>query len=187
MRSKGIAMSARARPAATRLTAALATAAAHLLPAGDRSAARARALLRRQLRVWRISGELADSAELLLSELVTNAVRAQVQTQGPAAAEVGVRFVWASGRLRLEVRDASNELPVMNDAEEDDESGRGLVLVDALASGWGVDRDGIGETVWVELTESADAAGAEAGDTSARHPGPALTPAPAPAPAPLSR
>lgn len=186
-------MSTRARPAATRLTPALATAAAHLLPADDRSAARARAALRRQLRVWRISGELAESAELLLSELVTNAVRAQVQTQGPAAPEVGVRFVWAGGRLRLEVRDASDELPVMGDAKEDEECGRGLVLVDALASGWGVDRDGTGKTVWVELTEWREAgvvgelarsAGSAAGDTSG--PGPAPAPGPGPGPGTLS-
>ncbi|WP_336050513.1 ATP-binding protein [Streptomyces sp. CA2R101] len=161
-----------------RVTPALAAAADHLLPGDDRSAARARAALRRQLRVWHISGELADSAERLLSELVTNAMRAQAQA--PGAPEVGVRFVWAGGRLRLEVRDVSDELPVMNDAEEDEECGRGLVLVDALASGWGVDRDGTGKTVWVELTESAGVAGSEAGDTSARHPGPGQTPEPAP-------
>ncbi|MGY5131868.1 ATP-binding protein [Streptomyces nigrescens] len=156
-------MSTRARPAATRFTAALATAAAHLLPGDDRSAAHARAALRHHLQLWHISGELADSAELMLSELVTNAVQAQASA-GP---EVGVRFAWADGRLRLEVRDASDELPVMNDAKEDEECGRGLVLVDALASGWGVDRDGTGKTVWAELVVC---------DASA----------PCPAPAPLS-
>lgn len=165
-------MSTRARPAATRLTPVPATAAAHLLPGNDRSAARARAALRRQLRVWHISGELADSAELLLSELVTNAVRAQAQASGTP--EVGLRFAWAGGRLRLEVRDASDELPVMNEAKEDEECGRGLVLVDALAGGWGVDRDDTGKTVWVELAESAAlAAELAAGDTSAPCPAPA--------------
>ncbi|WP_411137662.1 ATP-binding protein [Streptomyces sp. C10] len=156
-------MSARARPAATRLTPALPTAADHLLPGDDRSAAHARAALRRHLQLWHIGGELADSAELLLSELVANAVQAQASA-GP---EVGVRFALSDGRLRLEVRDASDELPVMNDAKEDEECGRGLVLVDALASGWGVDRDGTGKTVWAELAVC---------DASA----------PCPAPAPLS-
>ncbi|MFI1307006.1 hypothetical protein [Streptomyces sioyaensis] len=65
----------------------------------------------------------------MLSELVTNAVQAQAQAQASAAPEVGVRFAWADGHLRLEVRDASDELPVMNDAKEDEECGRGLVLV----------------------------------------------------------
>lgn len=104
--------------------------------------------------MWHIDGELADSAELLLSELVTNAVQAQAS----AAPEVGVRFVWADGRLRLEARDVSDAPPVMNDAEEDEECGRGLVLVDALASGWGVDRDDTGKTVWAELAAGGTSA-----------------------------
>ncbi|MFI2185437.1 ATP-binding protein [Streptomyces sioyaensis] len=140
-------MSTRARPATTRLTPAQPSTAAYHFPSDGRSSGRAREALRRQLRMWCIAGEPACSAELLLSELVTNAVQAQAST----APEVGVRFAWADGRLRLEVRDASDELPVLNDAEEDEECGRGLVLVDALASGWGVDRDGTGKTVWAEL------------------------------------
>ncbi|WP_405840774.1 ATP-binding protein [Streptomyces platensis] len=140
-------MSTRARPVATRLTTDPLPADAYRFPGDSRCPGRARRALRDQLHVWRISGEPAHSAELLLSELVTNAVQAQAS----AAPEVGVRFAWADGRLRLEVRDASDELPVMNDAEEDEECGRGLMLVDALASGWGVDRDGTGKVVWAEL------------------------------------
>lgn len=141
-------MSTRARPAATRLTSVHAPAAAFRFPSEGRSAGLAREALRRQLRYWCISGEPACAAELLLSELVTNAVKAQA----PAAPEIGVRFALSDGLLRLEVRDASDELPVMKKAEEDEECGRGLVLVDALASGWGVDdRGGIGKTVWAEL------------------------------------
>ncbi|MFI0904194.1 ATP-binding protein [Streptomyces sioyaensis] len=138
-------MSTRARP--TQPTAAPPPTAAYRLPSDGRSSGRAREALRRQLRIWCIDGEPAHSAELLLSELVTNAVQAQVS----AAPEVGVRFAWADGRLRMEVRDTSDELPVMNDAEEDEECGRGLVLVDALASGWGVVRDGTGKVVWAEV------------------------------------
>ncbi|WP_234430585.1 ATP-binding protein [Streptomyces sp. NRRL F-4489] len=105
--------------------------------------------LRRQLRKWGIGGELVCVAELLVTELVANAVRAQA---GSGAAWVGVRFVVAGGRLRLEVRDGSAEVPVVKDeVEEDAECGRGLVLVDALAGGWGVEADGIGKVVWAEL------------------------------------
>ncbi|WP_432143530.1 ATP-binding protein [Streptomyces sp. bgisy084] len=158
-------MSTRARPVATRLTTDPLPAAAHCFPGDRQCPGQARRALQRQLQVWHISGELADSAQLLLSELVTNAVRAPAG----AGAEVRVRFVWSGGRLRLEVRDASDELPVMNEAKEDEECGRGLVLVDALASGWGVVRDGTGKTVWVELGELG---GAAAGDTSGPAPGP---------------
>ncbi|WP_414507598.1 ATP-binding protein [Streptomyces sp. NEAU-L66] len=169
-------MSTRARPVATRLTTHPLPTAAHSFPDGRRCPGQARRALRQQLRVWGVSGELADSAELLVSELVTNAVRAQAS----ADAEVGVRFVWSGGRLRLEVWDASDELPVMKDAEEDEECGRGLVLVDALASCWGVDRDGTGKTVWAELL-----AGVAVGDASAscRTQVQAQAPAPAQAPA----
>ncbi|WP_329147680.1 ATP-binding protein [Streptomyces sp. NBC_01456] len=153
-------MSTRARPVATRLTTDPPPAAAHRFPVDRRCPGHARRALWHQLQAWQIRGELANTAELLLSELVTNAVQAQASD----APDVGVRFAWAGGRLRLEVWDASDELPVRNEAEEDKECGRGLVLVDALASGWGVDRGATGKTVWVELA---------VGDASA----PCLTPA----------
>ncbi|MFI2257606.1 ATP-binding protein [Streptomyces tubercidicus] len=168
-------MSTRARPVATRLTTGSLPAAAHSFPGGRRCPGQARRALRQQLRVWHISGEPAYSAELLLSELVTNAV----QAQAPGTPEVDIRFAWADGRLRLEVWDASDELPVMNDAEEDEECGRGLVLVDALASCWGVDRDGTGKTVWAELLAEV-----AVGDASASCRTQVQAPAQAPAAAP---
>ncbi|REK84579.1 ATP-binding protein [Streptomyces inhibens] len=143
-------MSARGRPVAEPLTHAPPLTAVHLFPSADQSAGRAREALRPQLQDWGLAGELADSAELLLSELVTNAVKAEA----PPGAEVTVRFELSAGRLRLEVQDASDELPVMTHPEEDAECGRGLVLLDALASGWGVTPDGIGKAVWAELAVS---------------------------------
>ncbi|MGW1790070.1 ATP-binding protein [Streptomyces tubercidicus] len=166
-------MSTRARPAALP-TAAPPPAAAYRFSSDPRSAAQAR---KAHLRTWRVNSELADSAELLLSELVTNAVRAQASADSEVG--VGVRFAWAGGHLRLEVWDASDELPVMKDAEEDEECGRGLVLVDALASCWGVDRDGTGKTVWAELL-----AGVAVGDASASCRTQVQAPAQAPAAAP---
>ncbi|MFE0381202.1 ATP-binding protein [Streptomyces inhibens] len=143
-------MSARAQQAATRPTTVQPPTAAYHFSSDSRSAGRAREALRRHLRRWRITGEEACSAVLLLSELVTNAVTAQASP----APEIGVRLTLSDSLLRLEVRDASDELPMMNQAEEDEECGRGLVLVDALASGWGVDRDDIGKIVWAELAVS---------------------------------
>ncbi|MFI0711815.1 ATP-binding protein [Streptomyces inhibens] len=143
-------MTTRARPIATRLASDPPFAVAYRLPSDQRSVGRARQILRHNLQSWHVDSELDYVAELLLSELVTNAVNAQAA----AAEDVGVRITLSASRLRLEVRDASDELPVMIQAEEDEECGRGLVLVDALASGWGVDRDGIGKIVWAELAVS---------------------------------
>ncbi|MFH8584791.1 ATP-binding protein [Streptomyces celluloflavus] len=141
-------MSVQARHVATRLTPVQPLAVVYRMPSGAQSVGWARKELCRHLESWRLGDELARDAELLLSEVVTNAV----QAQGSAPAEVGVRFALLAGRLWLEVRDASDGEPVMNEAEEDEECGRGLLLVDALASGWGVVRDSTGKTVWVELT-----------------------------------
>ncbi|WP_432097538.1 ATP-binding protein [Streptomyces sp. bgisy100] len=54
--------------------------------------------------------------------------------------------------LRIEVSDAATEHPILHKASEDEESGRGLFLIDALATAWGShDRSpGIGKTVWAE-------------------------------------
>lgn len=144
-------MSARARPVVARLAPVVSAAVAYRIPSEPRSAGWARRELRRLLRQWCVADELACTAGVLVSELVANAVRAQAAVDG---AWVGVRFVLADGggRLRLEVRDGSAEEPVVkDDVEEDAECGRGLVLVDALASGWGVVPDGIGKVVWAEL------------------------------------
>ncbi|MFE7317297.1 ATP-binding protein [Streptomyces sp. NPDC057555] len=146
-------MSARARFVATPPVALVV---AYRLPAHARSVGWARRELRRQLRAWRIGAELADTAVLLTSELVTNAVRAHAASPGRPVPAIGVRFALVGGRLRLEVRDMSDGEPVVSEAkgieEEEAECGRGLVLVGALASGWGVVRDGTGKSVWAELT-----------------------------------
>ncbi|MFG2138948.1 ATP-binding protein [Streptomyces sp. NPDC048650] len=143
-------MSTRARPAAIRPTLTPSPAAAYRIPSDARSVGWARRELRRQLRIWGIDAELSYTATLLLSELVTNAVRAQA-ARTPAAPTVGIRFAFSDGRLRLEVRDASDEQPVQYATQEDEECGRGLVLVDVLADGWGVTRHATGKTVWAEL------------------------------------
>lgn len=111
--------------------------------------ARAREALRHQLAIWRLDAtEPADSAVLLLSELTTNAVNAKTTT----GREIAVRFELTGTVLRLEVSDASDEQPNMRHATADDESGRGLALVEALADEWGVKpRDTVGKIVWATL------------------------------------
>ncbi|MFJ2152771.1 ATP-binding protein [Streptomyces microflavus] len=115
------------------------------------SVPRARALLRAKLGEWRAGEAPSDVAELVLSELVTNALRVAV----PGDRMIGVRIVCRErgASLRLEVSDAGGGRPVVRAPGELDSGGRGLLLVEALAYRWGVDERsaGIGKTVWAEV------------------------------------
>ncbi|MFC7306411.1 ATP-binding protein [Streptomyces monticola] len=128
------------------------------LPRTPRSASRARALLREQLTEWKVDGEVADTAQLLLSELVTNSIR---HGRVPPGREIGVRLARYEGRVRVEVADASNALPEPRQAGLDEEDGRGLALVIALADRWGCcpRRHGIGKATWAELVLPVRAVG----------------------------
>ncbi|MDJ0379346.1 ATP-binding protein [Streptomyces sp. G-G2] len=116
-----------------------------------RSAPRARAALHAVLVDWGAGDDILHTAELVLSELVSNALRAPA----PSDRQVRVRIAHSSaeGLLRLEVSDAGSGRPEVRRPETDDEHGRGLAVVDALSHRWGVsDRaGGIGKTVWSEL------------------------------------
>ena len=90
-----------------------------------------------------ISVDTADTAELLVSELVTNAVRfAGGPTPAqPCSGRVDAGLIWLSVRhfgegLLIEVFDTDANPPVVVDATEDSENGRGLLLVDALSGQW---------------------------------------------------
>ncbi|WUB77457.1 ATP-binding protein [Streptomyces sp. NBC_00576] len=107
-------------------------------------------MLRTQLTDWKIDGEVAETAELLLSELVTNSLR---HASTPPGREIGLRFATYDGRLRVEVADANNCRPTPRQASPEDEGGRGLTLVQTLAERWGCcpRRHGIGKATWAEL------------------------------------
>ena len=111
---------------------------------------RSRTLLQEQAYAWRVEDETVELAVLLLSELMTNAYRHARVSPGR---EIGLRCVLGDRGLRVEVSDASDELPRLRDAALDDESGRGLALVAAFADAWGAFPRpcGIGKTVWFEL------------------------------------
>jgi serine phosphatase RsbU (regulator of sigma subunit)/anti-sigma regulatory factor (Ser/Thr protein kinase) len=112
------------------------------LPAELTSAHRARTLIRRPLKRWGL-GELIPSAELLVSELVTNAVR---YAQG----QIGLRLVLEGG-LVIEVLDDSAALPRLRHPDDQDERGRGLQVVSQIAQRWGARRAVSGKVVWCEL------------------------------------
>ncbi|WP_406334409.1 SpoIIE family protein phosphatase [Streptomyces sp. NBC_00203] len=105
---------------------------------------RARAVVREQLHVWGLAG-LADSAEQMVSELVTNAVRHAHSRQ------IELRLV-RGDTLLCEVDDDDHTLPTLLSAGPGDEFGRGLRVVSTLAREWGTSRTSAGKTVWFELT-----------------------------------
>jgi anti-sigma regulatory factor (Ser/Thr protein kinase) len=78
---------------------------------------------------------LADNAELLVSELVTNAVAASRSTGSGSA--VRLWLLSDTARLLILVQDASPHRPVRADPGPDAEHGRGLLLVEAISDQWG--------------------------------------------------
>ncbi|MEC3996573.1 ATP-binding protein [Actinacidiphila sp. DG2A-62] len=122
-------------------------------PQAAASVGRARRALRTVMSDWALR-ELADEAELVLSELMTNAVQ---HARNPAGT-VETRFSLLPGGdgVRLDVYDADRERwPRMRPATADDFGGRGLHLVDELTRRrWGVHLrpDAPGKTVWAEVS-----------------------------------
>ncbi|MBT2477388.1 ATP-binding protein [Streptomyces sp. ISL-94] len=122
-----------------------------LLPRSLRAPGRARTLVREQLAFWEVDDAQAATAELLLSELVTNAVR---HARAPQGRDIGVRLARYDGVLRVEVADAGPAVKLTPQVVADwDERGRGLAIVAALAERWGCcpRRHGIGKAVWAEV------------------------------------
>ncbi|WP_051838666.1 ATP-binding protein [Streptomyces sp. NRRL WC-3742] len=117
-----------------------------VLPYRPESAARARRLVRGKLVDWELEG-LIDDAQLIVSELVGNAVRTGCLTH----MTVRIRRVTA-GIVRISVRDGSRTMPVLIAAGVDEECHRGLALIHRLTRGqWGVTADEFGKTVHADL------------------------------------
>ncbi len=117
--------------------------------AGDpRSVRSARALLRETLRDWDLDA-LTEVAELLVSELATNAVL-------HAGSDFVVEAGFHGGVLRVGVADVSASGPRRRDAPVTAGTGRGLALVAVLATAWGTDpaTPPWAKTVWFELALS---------------------------------
>ena len=113
------------------------------LNADSRSPSLARRFVDETLRRWDC-GDLLDSVSLLVSELVTNAVI-------HAGSDVEVSVALLPNAVRVEVLDHDPTMPVARDAADDDTSGRGMAILDALASAWGMDPAEGGKVVWFEL------------------------------------
>ncbi|HYH52288.1 MAG TPA: ATP-binding protein [Acidimicrobiia bacterium] len=120
-----------------------------MLPGDATTPAAARRFVRAALESVEAEPVVVETAELLTDELVTNAiVHAQCKSY---------LFIRAlRGSVRVEVTDPDDRLPAMAAPDADALGGRGLVIVNGLASAWGVERaaDG-GKTVWFELSPTA--------------------------------
>ncbi|MET8111904.1 ATP-binding protein [Streptomyces prasinus] len=115
-------------------------------PADPGAVGAARSTVRAQLHGWGLDG-VGDLVTLLVSELVTNALR---HATGP----IGVSLVRPSGHdgiLRVEVSDPLPEFPHERVARPGDEGGRGLQLVASTTRRWGTRPGDVGKTVWFEL------------------------------------
>lgn len=118
------------------------------LSADPREVALARRRMNEHLHQQGIAGDVADSAVLLVSELVTNAI---LHGEPPVELRVAV----PGGHLHVEVHDSDTDsvlhLPAMGEPSRERLGGRGLGLVAALSSRWGLHSDDSGKCVWFEI------------------------------------
>ncbi|MFF1557914.1 SpoIIE family protein phosphatase [Streptomyces sp. NPDC058279] len=111
----------------------------------------ARRQIRELLHDW-ADPDQVDSAELMVSEMVTNVL---THTDGDALLVAEAVGELGTRRLRVEVADPSDELPHKRHPGEMASSGRGVLLMEMLADAWGVDPRGEGKSIWFELFEQA--------------------------------
>ncbi|MGW2118621.1 ATP-binding protein [Streptomyces zhihengii] len=133
---------------------------AAMFGATRRGARLARRVAVRHLAAWghHPGTDLSETVALLVAELAGNAVR-HGRVPGRDF-RLALRLDRARALVRVEVADACALLPpaVRPVPADDDESGRGLLLVDALADRWGAEpRDPVGKTVWAEVSAAAGA------------------------------
>jgi anti-sigma regulatory factor (Ser/Thr protein kinase) len=93
-----------------------------------------------------VEQELVSDVELIATELVTNAY-----LHGQPPAHFRLYYLADPTRLRMEIRDAGAALPRMAHPDRDAEHGRGLLLVAAMSTTWGVIEADVGKTVWAEF------------------------------------
>lgn len=132
-------------------------------PADPRSVGEARRALRSALAEWGFGAGAADAAQVV-TELATNAIL-----------HAGTPFTLAvtaeDGAVRVAVSDGSPRRPVRRRGSAQATTGRGMAVVEALSTVWGVDDHPGGKTVWCVLPGAAAPAGGGATDARSPRPG----------------
>ncbi|MFE9937215.1 ATP-binding protein [Streptomyces hirsutus] len=115
------------------------------IPKHRRHVPTARRQVHKALANWGVTDQLADSVTLLANELVTNAVtHCRI-----SCAQIEVKLTLYEAHLVLEVSDPDRDrLPRLHDSAPDEEGGRGLALVAALAEAWGCRQGTYTKCVW---------------------------------------
>ncbi|MFD4693768.1 ATP-binding protein [Streptomyces sp. NPDC058463] len=125
----------------------------HSLAADAESLQRARLFVRDALEQWGLRS-VADEVALVAGELVSNAVCHALPTSGEPAARstAWLGLARQDSTLVCAVNDPSPDVPVLRDADESLERGRGLRIINALSSSWGWSRPtSAGKTVWARI------------------------------------
>lgn len=128
-----------------RIPAAPVAAASMKVPADPASVSAGRRFVMTTIRSWGCE-EATESACLLTSEVLTNAI-----SHSHARGTLDLRLHRTAREITVEVTDTSTHIPQLRHAESGDESGRGLLLVDTLATDWGARPTDNGKTVWFTL------------------------------------
>jgi anti-sigma regulatory factor (Ser/Thr protein kinase) len=98
---------------------------------------------------WKLD-QLADDAETLVSELLTNAIIASRSLQGSGL--VALRLLADHERLLIEIWDQNPDDPQPRQADDESEHGRGFTVIEALSHRWGFSRVSASlKVVWCEL------------------------------------
>lgn len=119
-----------------------------VLPASNQTPAIVRKTVEQTLRGWGFGGEEVENAQMIMSELITNAV-IHAKAQG-----VRYRIERDGLQVLLAVWDTSPKDPIKFNPEDESESGRGLQIIEALSGKWGVDRNECtprGKWVWAMI------------------------------------
>ncbi len=121
------------------------------VPASVQGPMAARRVVAALLPAWELP-ELSDDAELVVSELVTNAYR-----HAPGTDSFELELVRRDGGVRIALADGNSVRPVIAELSDQDTrpTGRGMAIVAALATRWGAEDHHGGKRVWVDL-ERAD-------------------------------